>query len=99
VLPLAAAPGAAQVPGAPAVPVAGGGQAARQPSPTGAGTRAAAAAGPAARGPDAERGRAPQPRQRRAPLAPAEVDRIVDKVQRRLLHRLAIEGERRGTGR
>jgi hypothetical protein len=32
-------------------------------------------------------------------LAPVEIDRIADKVQRKLLHRLAIEGERRGTPR
>jgi hypothetical protein len=32
-------------------------------------------------------------------LAPVEMDRIVDKVQRKLLRRLAIESERRGTAR
>jgi hypothetical protein len=32
-------------------------------------------------------------------LAPVEIDRVADKVQRKLLHRLAIEAERRGTAR
>jgi hypothetical protein len=32
-------------------------------------------------------------------LAPVEIDRVANKVQRKLLHRLAIEAERRGTSR
>jgi hypothetical protein len=75
------------------------GPALRQPPPLGPGTRAAAGPVPAARDPEADRGRGLQPRPQRAVLAPVEIDRIADKVQRKLLHRLAIEGERRGTPR
>jgi hypothetical protein len=32
-------------------------------------------------------------------LAPVEIDRVADKVQRKLLQRLAIEAERRGAAR
>jgi hypothetical protein len=52
---------------------------------------------PAARGPEADRGL--QARPQRAVLAPAEIGRVADKVQRKLLHRMAIERERRGTPR
>jgi hypothetical protein len=52
--------------------------------------------GPAAPGPA---GRAGHQARRQPALAPVEVDRIVDKVQRKLLHRLAVEAERRGTPR
>jgi hypothetical protein len=93
-LPLAPAPasgrGPAGIPGAAMTPSAG--PAAPQPPPPGPGTRAAAGAVPAARG-------RPEPRPQPAVLAPVEMDRIVDKVQRKLLHRLAIESERRGTAR
>jgi hypothetical protein len=100
-LPLAPAPAAARGPaGVPAAPMApSAGPALRQPPPLGPGTRAAAGPVPAARGPEADRGRGLQPRPQRAVLAPVEIDRIADKVQRKLLHRLAIEGERRGTPR
>jgi hypothetical protein len=60
---------------------------------------AAAGPVPAARGPQADGVRGLQARPQRAVLAPAEIDRIADKVQRRLLDRLAIERERRGTPR
>jgi hypothetical protein len=99
-LPLAPAPaahGPASVPAASMAPSAG--PAVRQPPPPlRPGTRAAAGAVPAARGPEADPGR-PEPRPQRAVLAPVEIDRIADKVQRKLLHRLAIEDERRGTAR
>jgi hypothetical protein len=100
-LPLAPAPAAARGPaGVPAAPMApSAGPALRQPPPLGPGTRAAAGPVPAARDPEADRGRGLQPRPQRAVLAPVEIDRIADKVQRKLLHRLAIEGERRGTPR
>jgi hypothetical protein len=32
-------------------------------------------------------------------LAPVEIDRVADKVQRKLLRRLAIQAERQGTAR
>jgi hypothetical protein len=93
-LPLAPAPasgrGPAGIPGAAMTPSAG--PAAPQPTPPRPGTRAAAGAVPAARG-------RPEPRPQPAALAPVEMDRIIDKVQRKLLHRLAIEAERRGTAR
>jgi hypothetical protein len=61
--------------------------------------RPAAGAVPAARGSEADRGRGLQARPQGAVLAPVEIDRIADKVQRKLLHRLAIEAERRGAAR
>ncbi|HEY2960097.1 MAG TPA: hypothetical protein VGM21_18105 [Actinomycetota bacterium] len=94
-LPLAPAPAAAGGPaGAPAAPTALG--AGWQPPP-GPGTPAAAV--PAARGSEADRGGGRASRRQAAPLAPVEIDRIADRVQRKLLHRLAIEGERRGAPR
>ena len=100
-LPLAPTPAAARGPaGAPAAPMApGAGPAARRPPPWGPGMPAAAGPVPAARGPQADGVRGLQARPQRAVLAPAEIDRIADKVQRRLLDRLAIERERRGTPR
>jgi hypothetical protein len=99
-LPLAPAPatvrGPAGIPGAPMTPSAG--PAVPQPPP-GPGTRAAAGAVPAARGVEADRGRGRGARPQRVVLAPVEIDRVADKVQRKLLHRLAIEAERRGTAR
>jgi hypothetical protein len=93
-LPLAPAPasvrGPAGIPGAAMTPSAG--PAAPQPSPPRPSTRAAAEAVPAARG-------RPEPRPQRAMLAPVEIDRVADKVQRKLLQRLAIEAERRGAAR
>jgi hypothetical protein len=93
-LPLAPAPASVRGPaGIPnAAMTSSAGPAAPQPTPPGPGTRAAAGAVPAARG-------RPEPRPQPATLAPVEMDRIVDKVQRKLLHRLAIESERRGTTR
>jgi len=96
-LPLAPAP--ARGTGTAAEVLAAGGQAVLQPPPAAAGTRPPIAAEPAARGREAGRGGGPQARPQRAALARGEVDRIVDKVQRKLLHRLAIDAERRGTAR
>jgi hypothetical protein len=59
------------------------------------GDGAAAPSGPGAAVPPGRAGHA----RRQPALAPVEVDRIVNKVQRKLLHRLAIEAERRGTPR
>jgi hypothetical protein len=92
-LPLAPAAGVpAKAPSAaPAVPP--------PPPPPVPGTRAAAGPVPAARGAEdgRERGRGARPQ--RVVLAPVEIDRVANKVQRKLLHRLAIEAERRGTSR
>lgn len=96
-LPLARATSGREPAGVPAWPVTpGGGRSPRRP-PLGRDTRAAAAV-PAARGPGADRDR-PRPGRSRAVLAPAEIDRIADKVQRKLTRRLAIEDERRGLAR
>src|SRR5262245_16497318 len=95
-LPLAPAP--ARGTGTAAEVLAAGGQAVLQSPPAAAGTRPPIAAQPAARGREAGRG-GPQARPQRVALARGEVDRIVDKVQRKLLHRLAIDAERRGTAR
>ncbi len=96
-LPLARATSGREPAGVPAGPVTpGGGRSPRRP-PLGRDTRAAPAV-PAARGPGADRDR-PRPGRSRVVLAPAEIDRIADKVQRKLTRRLAIEDERRGLAR
>jgi hypothetical protein len=93
-LPLApAARGHAAGPAAPATP--GSRPAAWRPP--GQGTRSAAAV-PAARGHNGDHGR-PRSGRPRPVLAPADIDRIADKVQRKLTRRLAIEDERRGLTR
>jgi len=93
-LPLApAARGHATGPAAPATP--GSRPAAWRPP--GQGTRSAAAV-PAARGHDGDHGR-PRSGLPRPVLAPADIDRIADRVQRKLTRRLAIEDERRGLTR
>jgi hypothetical protein len=93
-LPFARAAGVPAAPTAPSAPPA-----VPQPPPPGPATRAAARPVPAARGAEADRARGPGARPQRVVLAPVEVDRVADKVQRKLLHRLAIEAERRGKSR
>ena len=79
--------------------IPGAGPATRQaPVPVGPVTPAANGSVPAARGPRTDRGY-PDPRTRRPVLAPREIDRVADKVQRKLVHWRAIEDERRGAPR
>jgi hypothetical protein len=82
------------MPGRPA-PVAPASGAPTPHRPAMNGNGVAAPSGPGAAGPAGRAGRA----RRQPALAPVEVDRIVNKVQRKLLHRMAIEAERRGTPR